>query len=755
MSATKTPHPKEQHALPAGQIVQVAVPLPIRQKGPFAYDYAVPKGVRVTVGMIVEIPLGKRQVWGIVIADTPSGDVAADKLKEIISLADLPALSRAHLSFLSQVSDWTMAPFGMVMRMMLSTPKAHLPPPTSVIYALGDADGVPSGKRTPKRERVLDFLAEGHAMGAADLAKETGTSQAVIKAMAEQGFLKKLTIVKEANLAYQMPSQEAESYDLVELTPSQKDVSQGISTFLNKGFSAHLLDGVTGSGKTEVYFELVAKMMAEKKQLLILLPEIALTAAWQTRFEARFGQKPLIWHSSVSSAKRRKLWRACLAGEPVIVVGARSALFLPFSNLGLIIVDEEHEPSFKQEDMVIYHARDMAVMRAHIESLPIVMATATPSIESWVNAGQTPLSVKPARYHHWQLLHRVGQSTLPDIQMIDLKKDRPSAGRWLSDPLLKAMSDCLGAEQQVLLFLNRRGYAPLSICEACGHKAKCNACDSWLVTHRLSASRQCHHCGYRQPLRNQCDSCGEKDQMRAYGPGVERLAEEVALLFPEARVAILSSDTAANPEVAAELIRAISDKEIDIVIGTQMAAKGHHFPHLTLVGVVDADFGLQGGDLRAAERTYQMLSQASGRAGRAAEKGVAYLQSYEPDNAVFHALSSGNRDAFLGLETQMRQAASMPPFGRLAAVILSGVDEGQVEAQAKLLASQRPHYKDVLIFGPTPAPIARIRGRYRMRFLIRAPRGVNLQEILSEWLDKQRIPSQIFMQIDIDPYSFM
>ena len=755
MSASQMPCPAAPDAELFEQIVQVAVPLPIRQKGPFAYDYAVPKGWQVQIGMIVEIPLGKRALWGIVISDAPSGTVKKEKLKEILSVADLPPLSKAHLTFLSQVSDWTMAPFGMVMRMMLSTPKAHLPPPSTTVYTLSESDLAPTGKRTPKRDRVLAFLSDGHAMGAADLAKETGTSHAVIKAMAEQGFLQKHEITQEAPLAYHMPDTSDSAYELVELTASQKDVSDGIARFLGKGFSAHLLDGVTGSGKTEVYFELVAKMMAAQKQLLILLPEIALTAAWQKRFEARFGQKPLIWHSSVSPAMRRKIWRACLTGEPILVVGARSALFLPFTNLGLIIVDEEHEPSFKQEDMVIYHARDMAVMRAHIESLPIVMATATPSLESWVNAGQTAQSFSPARYHHWQLLHRVGAATLPTIKMIDLKKDRPPAGKWLSDPLIAAIADCLAKGQQTLLFLNRRGYAPLSICEACGHKAKCTECDSWLVTHRLSGSRQCHHCGYRQPLRNHCESCGQKDQMRAYGPGVERLAEEVGMRFDTARVAILSSDTAANPDVAAELIRAISEKEIDIVIGTQMAAKGHHFPHLTLVGVVDADFGLQGGDLRAAERTYQMLSQASGRAGRAAEKGVAYLQSYEPDNAVFHALSSGDRDAFLGLETQMRHAASMPPFGRLAAVILSGVDEKQVEAQAKLLGLNRPQYKDVMIFGPTAAPIARIRGRYRMRFLIRAPRAVDLQTILSQWLDKQRIPSQILLQIDIDPYSFM
>lgn len=738
------------------EIVQVAVPLPVRQKGALCYDYGVPKGLKVTVGTIVEVPLGKRHVWGLVLADTPSGEVRLDRLKMIASIVDLPPLSATHLQFLSLVSDWTMAPFGMVMRMMLSTPKAHLPPPTRVIYTYPEA--IPSTANiTPKRARVLEFVQEGHAMGGQDLARHTGVSPAVIKTMAETGLLRRQEIAADEGLAYSDKGADERGFALVDLSDEQQQAADEMGRFLDRGYSAHLLDGVTGSGKTEVYFALVAKMMAARKQVLILLPEIALTAAWQARFEARFGLKPLIWHSSVSASRRRALWRACLMGEPVIVVGARSALFLPFSNLALIIVDEEHENSFKQEDMVIYQARDMAVMRGHIEKIPVVMATATPSLETWVNAGQGARqdTGDGARYHHWRLTARAGAATMPAIKMIDLKKDRPPAGRWLSAELAEAIKTCLADGKQALLFLNRRGYAPLSICEACGTKAKCTSCDSWLVTHRLSGSRQCHHCGFRQPLRNQCDECGTQDQMRAYGPGVERVAEEVGQLFEEARICILSSDTAANPAVAQEMIRSITDGEVDIVIGTQMAAKGHHFPQLTLVGIVDADFGLAGGDLRAAERTYQMLSQASGRAGRGADEGVAYLQSYEPDNAVFKALSSGDRDAFLDLETDMRQAAMMPPFGRLAAVILSGENEADVEAQAKRLGGLRPNYRDVSIFGPTPAPIARIRGRYRMRFLVRAPRAVHLQEILSQWLDDVRIPSQIYLQIDIDPYSFM
>lgn len=740
-------------------IVQVAVPLPIRQKTPIIYDYLVPAEMTVTTRMIVQVPLGKRPVWGIVIHDAPSGDVNHAKLKPILQTAALPALSEAHLRFLHMVADWTMAPFGMVMRMMLSCPKAHLLPKSVTLYGLpndkpeGEPDNMTDRQEaslTPKRQRVISFLESNPAMTAPLLAQETSVSQAVIKTMAQKGLLATSLWHQEEDLSYKnLPPST-----LVDLTTPQQEIADGIAAHLDNGFSAHLLDGVTGSGKTEVYFELVAQAMSQQKQILILLPEIALTTAWQARFESRFGMKPHIWHSSVAESKRRSLWRASAKGEAVVVVGARSALFLPFVNLGLVIVDEEHEQAFKQEDMVIYQARDMAVMRAHIENIPIILATATPSLESWVNAGQGPEEIQ-ARYHHWRLADRVGDAQLPEITMIDLKKDRPPAGRWLSDPLIKAIEDTLHKEQQSLLFLNRRGYAPLAICESCGTKAKCHHCDSWLVTHRLSGSRQCHHCGYRQRLRDECDECGTQGQMRAYGPGVERLAEEVGTLFPEARYCIFSSDTAARPEVAKEMIRAIEDGEVDIIIGTQMAAKGHHFPHLTLVGVVDADFGLQGGDLRAAERTYQMLSQAAGRAGRESAKGSAYLQSYDPENAVFKALCAGDRDAFLDLEIQMRHAAHMPPFGRLAAVILSGVNEADVEEAAVALSAMRPQYKDVHIFGPTPAPIARLRGRYRIRFLIQAPRQVNLQQILRDWIERQKISSQIYLQIDIDPYSFL
>ena len=739
-------------------IIQIAVPLPLRRKEPLTYDYLAGIAEGLPIGSIVKVPLGKREVWGIILAHGASKEVRQEKLKTVSEIADCPPLSASHIRFLKAVSQWSLAPFGMVMKMMLSTPKAFDPP--SMITHYKRAEDMAEGRMTPKRERVLSFLDDEMSLDGATLAAETGTSQAILKTMAKAGFLTSFERPKIDKL----PEPIAD-FNPVTLSEDQLEIAKAISQQCEEGYSAHLLDGVTGSGKTEVYFHLVAEQIRARKQVMILLPEIALTTAWQSRFEARFGVKPLIWHSSVTPAMRRILWRAALQGEPMVVVGARSALFLPFSNLGLIIIDEEHEQAFKQEDMVFYHARDMAVMRAHIEQLPVILATATPSLESWVNAlgdkgtddksGDDKGGDGKMRYHHWQMKARIGGAHLPQIKMVDLKKDKPPAGRWLSSQLIKEIEIALAQGSQTLLYLNRRGYAPLSICEACGDKAVCDACDSWLVTHRLSGSRQCHHCGYRQPLRDECHGCGTKGQMRAYGPGVERLAEEVGSLFPEARYCIFSSDTASRPEVAAEMIRAITENEVDIIIGTQMAAKGHHFPHLSLVGVVDADLGLAGGDLRAAERTYQILSQASGRAGRAHIEGKALLQSYEPDNAVFHALAAQDRDAFLALETALRKDAQMPPFARLAAVILSAGDQMLVEQFANQMAAQKPAYKDVDIFGPAPAPIARIRGRYRIRFLIRTPKQVNIQQILRDWIDKQPVPSGILLQIDIDPYNFL
>ena len=513
-------------------------------------------------------------------------------------------------------------------------------------------------------------------------------------------------------------------------------------------FAALLLDGVTGSGKTEVYFEAVAEALARGGQALILLPEIALTSQFLDRFEARFGCRPAEWHSELSQRERRRVWRGVAEGRARVVVGARSALFLPFSHLGLIVVDEEHEAAFKQEEGVIYHARDMAVVRASLGQFPVILSSATPSLETVVNAEQ-------GRYERIALPERHGAAELPRIVAIDMRGEPPERGRWLSPRLVSEIAEALSRGEQAMLFLNRRGYAPLTLCRTCGHRIECPQCSSWLVEHRFRRELVCHHCGYTAPVPKACPSCGAEDTLVACGPGVERIAEEVAELFPEARAAILSSDNLRGPQSHEEVFHAIEAREVDIIVGTQIVAKGHHFPWLTVVGVVDADLGLENGDLRAAERTFQLLQQVAGRAGRAERPGRVFLQTYMPEHGVMRALVSGDRDAFLKREAEARERVGLPPFGRLVGVVVSSENAAQAQKFARDMARAAPRAEDVSVLGPAPAPLALLRGRTRLRFLVKAARNVNVQAYMQAWLGEMKVPGSIRVSVDIDPYSFL
>ena len=720
------------------------------------YDYLAGPAVGAVRGAIVMVPFGGRHLPGIVMG-AAIGDVPVAKLRAVESLVTLPPLSDALVQFIERVAAWTMAPLGAVVKMVLSQPAAFDRPPQQKHYSIG----VPVGETrlTPTRQHVLDYFAKTEASAAPDYQAATGgvtaamiraacgASQAVINGMETAGLLQ-VTLVS----ADQPPPLPRHELDHVTLTSDQQQAADHLRGAVGHGFQTCLLDGVTGSGKTEVYFEAVEAAIAAGQQVLILLPEIALSAAWRARFTARFGVPPVEWHSDISAAQKRKSWRFVLQARASVVVGARSALFLPFSRLGLIIVDEEHEHAFKQEDQVIYQARDMAVLRGRLDDVPVVLASATPSLESWVNAGKTG---SPPRYDYLALPKRVHGAQLPDISAIDLRANPPERGRWLAPPLVEAIEARLQTGEQSLLFLNRRGYAPLTLCGACGTKVTCPNCDSWMVAHRLAGRLRCHHCGHESRPSNDCKSCGAKDQMQACGPGVERLAEEVLIRFPEARFALLSSDTVGTPKAAEAFIQSVSDGEVDIIIGTQMAAKGHHFPHLTLVGVVDADLGLAGGDLRAAERTFQMLSQVAGRAGRESRPGAAMLQTLEPENPVLISLIAGDRDAFLAQEAASRQAAGMPPFGQLAAIIIASPHEDRLFEAIRQLAAKRPHFDSVQIYGPAIAPIGFLKGKHRARLLIRADKSVNIQHILQGWLGTIKLPSSVRMQIDIDPYSFL
>ena len=731
--------------------VSVLLPLPLRG----AYDYALPPGLRLAPGDIVRVPLAGRELDGVVWDESGAGQpVAAARLKAVIARHDVPPLTETHRRFIDWVAAYCLTAPGAVLRMTLSSRGALAPPKPTTAYRLrlstqaADEAGL---RLTAARRRVLAVAEDGPALPASDLARAAGVSPAVVKGLVTAGAMEAVLLPPGPGFAapdWRRPGPQ--------LTAAQESAAAALRDRLRApgaGFSVTLLDGVTGAGKTEVYLEAVAAALAAGRQVLVLLPEIALTAQWLDRFRRRFGVAPAEWHSDLGSRQRRATWRAVAKAEAQVVVGARSALFLPFRDLGLIVVDEEHEPAFKQEDGVLYHARDMAVVRARLGGLPIVLASATPSLETMQN-------VAAGRYRQLHLPERHGSAGLPAIELVDMRDSRPPAipglgQSWLSAPLRAALGACFEAGEQALLFLNRRGYAPLTLCRACGHRLACPHCTAWLVEHRLAGHLQCHHCGYTAGLPRRCPDCGAEDSLAACGPGVERLADEVAALFPDARRALISSDSITGPAAAAAIVEAMQAGEIDLLIGTQIVAKGHHFPHLTCVGVVDGDLGLSGGDLRAAERTYQLLQQVAGRAGRAARPGRVLVQTHEPGHPVMAALASGDRDQFLKAETEARRLAEMPPFTRLAALILSSPDPALLEETAREIARRAPRGEGVEVLGPAPAPLAILRGQHRRRFLLKARRDIAPQSVIRTWLAPVRLAGRVRLQIDIDPYSFL
>jgi primosomal protein N' (replication factor Y) len=744
-AAHPMPPPLSKPSMPKDAVwhdrISVAVATPV----PGCFDYLVPPHLSVGIGSVVIAPFGNRHLPGIVLG-VGDGDVAVEKLRSLEHVAAVPALPESLLLFMKRFADWTVSPLGAVAKMILSQPSALAPPTLQKQFFLPKVSKV-TIPLTPARQRVFDLMGDGKLRYASDISTAASVSKAVITGMVTSGLL-----AVEYVAADQPPPSPCNNIPGLALSSTQAAAARKLSAMIGRSFSVALLDGVTGSGKTEVYFEAVKAALKAEQQILILLPEIALSAAWRNRFETRFGVLPVEWHSDVSAAQKRCAWRFALEGKLSVVVGARSALFLPFNNLGLIIVDEEHEHAFKQEDQVIYQARDMAVLRARVEKCPIILASATPSLESWVNAGATG---EAARYRHIVLSERVHGASLPKVKAIDLRKTPPERGRWLAPPLVAAIAQRLEDGEQSLLFLNRRGYAPLTLCGVCGVKVTCPHCDCWMVAHRLAGRMRCHYCGHETRPRKDCVKCGQSDSMQACGPGVERLAEEVLWRFPEAKFAVLSSDTVGTPKAAQNFIESVQAGEVDIIVGTQMAAKGHHFPNLTLVGVVDADLGLAGGDLRANERTFQMLSQVAGRAGRESRKGEALLQTLDPDSAVMKSLLGGDRNQFLANEAAFRAQAGMPPFSQLASVILSSRDDIKLREAMRSLAASRPAFDHVDCFGPAMAPLAYLKGRHRARFLLRAEKTIDLQLILRSWIANVRLPSQVRLHIDIDPYSFL
>ncbi len=706
-------------------------------------DYRAPEGGCLT-GQFVEVPLGPRRVLGVVWGEGEGGyDLA--KVRPVIRTLDAAPMREEMREFLTRAGDYTLTPLPAMLRLATRAPGLGDGPSMRHVYRLGR--GTPD-RLTDARRRVLATLGEygGLAFTLGELAETAGVSTSVVKGLVKQGAV--LEEDSPRDLPY--PRLDPATPPTRTLTEEQENAAETLRAGIAKGrYGTTLLKGITGSGKTEVYLEAVAACLARGRQALVLLPEIALTAEFLARVQDRFGARPAEWHSGVTMTERRRAWRMVGEGGAQLVVGARSALFLPFRDLGLIVVDEEHDSSYKQEDGVLYNARDMAVLRASLTGAQVILASATPSLESWANA-------EAGKYTRLDLTARFGDATLPRMDAIDMRPAGLPSNRWISEELAREVAARIDAGEQSLLFLNRRGYAPVTLCRACGHQIGCPHCDARLVEHRFQKRLVCHQCGDSIPIPTACPNCEAEDRLAPVGPGVERLAEEVAALFPDARTATLSSDLFGSARALKARIEEIARGEADIVIGTQLVAKGHNFPLLTLVGVIDADLGLQGSDLRAAERTFQLMRQVAGRAGRAERPGLALLQTYQPDHPVIRAILSGEEEAFWRAEAAERQEAGVPPYGRLAGIILSAPDPKQVFEFGTELARRDAPLRQIgaQVFGPAPAPIARIRGRHRVRLLVRADKSAPLQKAIAAWIGQLKPPANLRLAVDIDPQSF-
>ena len=730
------------HAPAAGR-VPVLLPVALDQ----TYDYLNPDGLVLEPGCFVLVPFGPQTRIGIV-WDKALGDsdkpVNPKKLKAITARLDVPPLPLISLRFAEWIAKYTLAPMGMVARMMMSAQEAFEPVKLrfGVRFVEGSTDPI---RMTPARQRALEISSDGLIRAKSALAAEAGCTTSVVDGLVEHGSLVEVAIPERS-----VPRPDP-AFHQTEFTAEQAQAVHAlVSAVDGNTFSVSLLDGVTGSGKTEVYYEAVARTLEAGHQALIMLPEIALTGQFLNRFERRFGVAPVEWHSALSPSERGRAWKAVATGEARVVAGARSALFLPYQDLGLVIVDEEHDAGYKQDDRVHYQARDMAVVRASLGKFPVILASATPSIESHVNA-------RTGRYRQVILPGRFSGVDLPDVAAIDMRANPPERGRWLSPVLVEAITETIQKGQQSLLFLNRRGYAPLTLCRSCGHRFECPQCTAWLVEHRFKKRLNCHHCGFILPIPEKCPKCGEPESLVACGPGIERVAEEVAERFPEAKLALLSSDLIPGLTEMREVIRTIEEGTTQIIIGTQIIAKGHHFPDLATVGIVDGDLGLSiGADPRAAERTFQLLHQVTGRAGRTHTQGRGFVQTHMPEHPVMDAIIRGDREAFLNREIETRQRGLLPPYGRLVALIVSARDKELAEKFAREVARRAPAAQRIEVLGPAEAPIAIVRGRYRWRLLVKAPRDVDVQGYLREWLDAlPDAKGDLRLSVDIDPYSFL
>lgn len=720
------------------QLISVLTTQPIDR----LLDYKAPEG-GCFLGAFVEVPLGPRRVIGVVWG-AGKGDYDIVKIRAVHRVLDVAPMGADMREFLIRAGEYTITPMATMLRLATRAPGLGDPLSMRKIYRMGE--GVPD-RETPARKKVIQALADyGElAFTLRELAEMAGVSSSVVKGLVAQG------VVDEEDSPRDLP------YGKLDYTLKGKELSKDQANAVDKlkeglqskVYGTTLLKGVTGSGKTEVYLEAVAECIKNGRQALVLLPEIALTSQFLDRVRERFGAMPAEWHSGVTQTERRRCWRMVGQGNAELIVGARSALFLPFRDLGLIVVDEEHDTSYKQEDGALYNARDMSVLRAAIGGAQVVLSSATPSLESWAN-------VEAGKYQRLDLTSRFGTAVLPSMNAIDMRAENLPSNRWISEKLQSEINTRIGKGEQSLLFINRRGFAPITLCRACGHQIGCDQCDARMVEHRFQRRLMCHQCGETKAIPETCPDCGAEDKLAAVGPGVERLGEEAVALFPDARIAVLSSDLFGSARAMKAQIETLAKGEADIIIGTQLVAKGHNFPLLTLVGVIDADLGLQGSDLRAAERTFQLMRQVSGRAGRAEKQGAAFLQTYQPEHPVIRAVLSGDEEGFWAAEANARKSTGVPPYGRLAGIVLSSPDENEIHMLGNDMARRTGPLAAIgaQVYGPAPAPIARVRGRHRLRLLVKCEKNRPLQAALQKWVAQFNVPKSTRLSIDIDPQSF-
>jgi primosomal protein N' (replication factor Y) len=539
--------------------------------------------------------------------------------------------------------------------------------------------------------------------------------------------------------------------NLATLSTPQKEAFKIIESFLESGFKSFLLNGETGSGKTEVYFHLIYEVIKNGGQVLLTLPEIALSSAILSRFKERFGFDAILWHSSVSEKKRILNFMQIINGEARVIIGTRSAIFLPFKNLKLIIVDEEHDGSYKQEETVIYNGRDMAVMRGFIFNIPIILGSATPSIETYNNT-------QNGKYLEVKLENRFFVSQMPTITVVDMKQEKMPKNQFISTTLKTKMMEVINSGGQVMFFLNRRGYAPIVLCSCCGERVKCKFCDVHLTEHRIEGKLKCHHCGYTREKPQVCEACCVEDAMKVMGAGVERIQEELCQILPKNQVVLLTSDTLSSQVKTREVINKIESGEAKVIVGTQVVSKGYHFPNLRFVGVLDADFGLNIEDFRAFEKTFQLLYQVAGRTGREKADGEVYIQTFDPKNKVLFSIVNYDKSGFYSLELEARRKFKLPPFSKQIAFVIFG-DEKQetLDFAKKLTIELEREFKGLegfSLFGPSVPIISFLRNRYRFRILILSVKYFQIQEKILKVLDACKPPKSVNIKIDVDPISF-